>query len=116
VEIMGSQKCRIVGRSQPLLIMIDPVISTRTRRRARQVTSRGVAVLMCEHLNGAPPPGVGVKREVEPDPAAHEAYGRALARNNALYAQLYPVADVRRAFPSWDRSILTEIYLMSRLL
>jgi hypothetical protein len=28
---MGSQKCRIVGKSQPVLIMIDPMISTRTR-------------------------------------------------------------------------------------
>jgi hypothetical protein len=29
---MGSQKCRIVGKSQPVLIMIDPmIISTRTR-------------------------------------------------------------------------------------
>jgi hypothetical protein len=28
---MGSQKCGIVGKSQPVLIMIDPIISTRTR-------------------------------------------------------------------------------------
>jgi hypothetical protein len=31
VEIMGSQKCRIVGKSQPVLVMIDPIIFTRTR-------------------------------------------------------------------------------------
>jgi dihydroxyacid dehydratase/phosphogluconate dehydratase len=32
VEIMGSQKCRIVGKSQPICIsMIHPVISTRTQ-------------------------------------------------------------------------------------
>eukprot|EP01047_Picozoa_sp_COSAG01_P007663 COSAG01_NODE_293_length_19376_cov_41.772060_15_plen_150_part_00 len=31
VEIMGSQKCGIVGKSQSLLIMNDPMISTRTR-------------------------------------------------------------------------------------
>jgi hypothetical protein len=31
VEIMGSQKCRIVGKSQPVLIVIDPIIFTRTR-------------------------------------------------------------------------------------
>eukprot|EP01047_Picozoa_sp_COSAG01_P020020 COSAG01_NODE_1131_length_11572_cov_84.273337_8_plen_166_part_00 len=31
VEIMGSQKCRIVGKSQPVLIMISPIIFTRTR-------------------------------------------------------------------------------------
>ena len=30
-EIMGSQKCRTVGKSQPVLMMIDPIISTRTR-------------------------------------------------------------------------------------
>jgi cytochrome bd-type quinol oxidase subunit 2 len=31
VEIMGSQKCRIVGKSQSALILINPVIFTRTR-------------------------------------------------------------------------------------
>eukprot|EP01047_Picozoa_sp_COSAG01_P059020 COSAG01_NODE_7029_length_3384_cov_2.727245_3_plen_113_part_00 len=32
VEIMGWQhKCGIVGKSQPVLIMIDPIIFTRTR-------------------------------------------------------------------------------------
>jgi hypothetical protein len=31
VETMGSPKCRIVGKSQSGLIMIDPIISTRTR-------------------------------------------------------------------------------------
>eukprot|EP01047_Picozoa_sp_COSAG01_P055261 COSAG01_NODE_6132_length_3775_cov_3.629183_2_plen_214_part_00 len=30
-EIMGSQKCRIVGKSQSVLIMINPIISPRTR-------------------------------------------------------------------------------------
>jgi hypothetical protein len=34
VEIMGSQKCGIVGKSQPVLIMINPIIFTRTRTRA----------------------------------------------------------------------------------
>jgi hypothetical protein len=28
---MGSQKCRIVGKSQSVLIMINPIIFTRTR-------------------------------------------------------------------------------------
>jgi hypothetical protein len=32
VEITGSQKCRIVGESQSVRIMIYPMISTRTRR------------------------------------------------------------------------------------
>ena len=31
VEIIGSQNCRIVGKSQSVLIMINPIISTRTR-------------------------------------------------------------------------------------
>jgi hypothetical protein len=35
VEIMGSQKCRNVGKSQPVLIMIDPNIFTRTRIRTQ---------------------------------------------------------------------------------
>jgi hypothetical protein len=34
VEIMGSQKCRIVGKSQSVLIMINLIIFTRTRRTA----------------------------------------------------------------------------------
>jgi hypothetical protein len=32
VEIMGSQKCRIAGKSQSVLMMINPIIFTRTRR------------------------------------------------------------------------------------
>jgi hypothetical protein len=28
---VGSQKCRIIGKSQSLLIMINPIIFTRTR-------------------------------------------------------------------------------------
>eukprot|EP01047_Picozoa_sp_COSAG01_P090733 COSAG01_NODE_22515_length_852_cov_1.183267_2_plen_132_part_00 len=31
VKIMGSQTCRNVGKSQSVLIMINPMISTRTR-------------------------------------------------------------------------------------
>jgi hypothetical protein len=31
VEVMGSQKCRIVGKSQSVFIMIYPIIFTRTR-------------------------------------------------------------------------------------
>eukprot|EP01047_Picozoa_sp_COSAG01_P020908 COSAG01_NODE_1196_length_11303_cov_16.500714_14_plen_63_part_00 len=31
VEIMGSQTCRIAGKSQSVLIMINPMIFTRTR-------------------------------------------------------------------------------------
>jgi hypothetical protein len=31
VEIMGSQKCGIVGKSQSVLITINPIIFTRTR-------------------------------------------------------------------------------------
>jgi hypothetical protein len=33
VEIIGSQKCGIVGKSQSVLIMINPIISTRTRTK-----------------------------------------------------------------------------------
>jgi hypothetical protein len=31
VEITGSQECRIVGKSQPVLTMIKPILFTRTR-------------------------------------------------------------------------------------
>ena len=34
VEIMGSQKCTIVAKSQSVLIVIHPIISTRTRTTA----------------------------------------------------------------------------------
>jgi hypothetical protein len=32
MEIMGSQKCAIVGKSQPVLIIDNPIIFTRTRK------------------------------------------------------------------------------------
>jgi hypothetical protein len=34
---MGSQKCRIVGESQPVLIMISPIIFPRTRIDSREL-------------------------------------------------------------------------------
>jgi hypothetical protein len=39
-EMMGSQKCRIVGKSHSVVIMIDPVIFTRTRIRGRAKKKR----------------------------------------------------------------------------
>ena len=53
-----------------------------------EVTSRGVAVLICESL-GHPPPDVDVKRQIEPDLEAHDAYTIAAQRNNELYDTLY---------------------------
>jgi hypothetical protein len=41
VEIMGSQKCGIVGKSQPVLTVINPIIFTRTRMGERPVSERG---------------------------------------------------------------------------
>eukprot|EP01047_Picozoa_sp_COSAG01_P095505 COSAG01_NODE_26191_length_721_cov_1.215434_1_plen_179_part_10 len=37
VEIMGSQKCRTVGKSQPVLSMSHPVVSPRTRTECAAV-------------------------------------------------------------------------------
>jgi hypothetical protein len=37
VEIMGSQKCGIVAKSQSALITINPIIFTRTRMYARNM-------------------------------------------------------------------------------
>jgi hypothetical protein len=31
IDPMGSQKCGIVGKSQPIVVMINPMISTRIR-------------------------------------------------------------------------------------
>jgi sugar (pentulose or hexulose) kinase len=55
---------------------------------ALEVTSRGVAVLICESLTGVVPT-VGVKRTIVPEKEAHAAYAKALARNNELYDQMY---------------------------
>jgi hypothetical protein len=41
VEIMGSQKCGIVGKSQPVLMMIDPIIFTHTRGGGAGARARG---------------------------------------------------------------------------
>eukprot|EP01047_Picozoa_sp_COSAG01_P093188 COSAG01_NODE_24381_length_781_cov_1.016129_2_plen_146_part_01 len=41
VEIMGSQKCRIVGKSQSVLMMIDPIIFTRTRTATFLLRAQG---------------------------------------------------------------------------
>jgi hypothetical protein len=51
VEIMGSQKCGIVGKSQSVLVMINPMIFTRTRTPERPLVcttwwGRGVG---CQH-------------------------------------------------------------------
>jgi hypothetical protein len=50
VEIMGPGKCGNVGESQPVLIIINPIISTRTRISVRSdqsgecpLTPRGAA-------------------------------------------------------------------------
>jgi hypothetical protein len=40
VEIMGSQKCRTVGKSQSVLMIINPIIFTRTRMSCAVVTAR----------------------------------------------------------------------------
>jgi hypothetical protein len=45
VEIMGSQQCGIVGKSQPGLVMIDPVNFTRARA-GWLAGSGGLAVVM----------------------------------------------------------------------
>jgi hypothetical protein len=42
VETMGSQKCGIVGKSQAVLMMINPMIFTRTRRRSPGVDQGAV--------------------------------------------------------------------------
>jgi hypothetical protein len=58
VEIMGSPTCRIVGKSQAVLIVIDPMISTRTRNVKTRGFEPGSGFVAAE--------GVVVAR---PDPA-----------------------------------------------
>jgi hypothetical protein len=41
VEIMGAQKCRIAGKSQSVLMMTNPIISTRTRTPATHKRQAG---------------------------------------------------------------------------
>jgi hypothetical protein len=69
VEIVGSQTCRIVGKSQAVLVMIHSMIFTRPRTRAAR----------CPGAQGEHPSVLSL--------------------------------PVSRAFPSWYRCILTEIYL-----
>lgn len=64
---------------------------------ALEVTSRGVAVLMCESINGHPPPPAGVKDEILPNADANAAYTAALSRNNALYNDIYPTKTTATA-------------------
>jgi hypothetical protein len=44
VEIMGSQKCGIVGKSQSVLIMISPIIFTRARRAQSPTCPKRIAI------------------------------------------------------------------------
>jgi hypothetical protein len=55
VEIMGSQKCRIVGKSQPALIMIDPTIFTHSRRTSGTRVSGGTTTDTAEGSCTSPP-------------------------------------------------------------
>jgi hypothetical protein len=63
-EIMGSHKCRSVGKSQSVLIMIDPIISPRTRvspgesqggarARGREGRGGGVAAAAAHSAKGS---------------------------------------------------------------
>ena len=76
-EIMGSPKCRIAAKSQSVLILIDPMIFTRTRSdntRARKVCVResvcvwgGVGsvlptLLAWPHPSAPPAPGLTAPR------------------------------------------------------
>eukprot|EP01047_Picozoa_sp_COSAG01_P070653 COSAG01_NODE_10770_length_2083_cov_171.070060_2_plen_89_part_00 len=59
VEIMGSQKCRIVGKSQSFLFMIDPIISTRARIN--------MSCTRCAQLGGGHAAGGGRAGGARPD-------------------------------------------------
>jgi hypothetical protein len=62
VEIMGSQKCGIVGESQPVLMMINPIIFTRTRTdQERRVAGRELGAGR-EHAQPLAPPDVAHRR------------------------------------------------------
>jgi hypothetical protein len=83
VEIMGSQPCRIVRKSQPVLMMINPMISTRTRTRIQNLRSQGA----CRWL--------GCGRAPDPPPASSGARGAAGPRRTAAAAAKaasYPAA------------------------
>jgi hypothetical protein len=85
VEIMGPGKFRSVGKSQPVLIMINPIISTRTRMLSYDAEQAGG---VCPHLNSRDvtdaSPTVLVKElsswwQVGVAPAAGESLARAAA-------------------------------------
>eukprot|EP01047_Picozoa_sp_COSAG01_P051018 COSAG01_NODE_5215_length_4406_cov_2.137683_3_plen_117_part_00 len=62
VERTGSQKCGIVGESQPALMTIDPILFTRTRIPTIDQRVQVVCVWVCAALTarGAPHDGTQV--------------------------------------------------------
>jgi hypothetical protein len=100
VAIMGSQKCRNVGKSQPALIMINPMIFTRTRTPVESHRGR------CLVAGG----GVDdMSRWLVWDPIRVSWLARLVqACDHALRASARAVS---RAFPAYTRSLLTEIHL-----
>ena len=52
VEIMGSQKYRIVGKSQSVLMMIHPIIFTRTRTLIRHGNAQWATAAIVLHGSG----------------------------------------------------------------
>ena len=99
VDSLVSPDVQIVAAGGPLenvplwsRMVADVLGKTLLLSSVTEVTSRGVAVLICESLTGQLPPDVQVKREVEPDAAAHAVYAAAAQRNNELYDTLYPSA------------------------
>lgn len=56
---------------------------------AKEITSRGVAVLMCESLVGELTPELPIKSEIVPEAVSVAAYAEAIKRNQGLYGKLY---------------------------
>jgi hypothetical protein len=100
VEIMGSPKCGIVGKSQPVLMIIHPIISTRT------IIHRWGRRQLAHHAHGA-----RVERPLLLALTAGHDMGSRPEGSSLLLRRRAPPRWVSRAFPSWKRVTLTEIYL-----
>eukprot|EP01049_Picozoa_sp_SAG25_P001713 SAG25_NODE_81_length_16694_cov_8.663332_3_plen_115_part_00 len=107
---MGPGKYECVGKSQSVLVMTDPIIFTGTRRGGvGRVADVG---LLPRHRWWL---WLHVRLDLEQRNHGEQGAG---ATTNGAPAHGVPSArrtggrrSVSRAFPSWNRSILTEIYL-----
>jgi hypothetical protein len=111
VEIMGPGKCRIVGKSQPALIMIDPIIFTRTRTEAPWLANGGHGASSKQAVPpvGSPPTTLRCPRHRDPPLPTAAAAAAAVAA-----APSEPTARSSRASVAVDGSSSSDCHRCRR--